>query len=162
VRWALKEGLPSPLFGPAMKMGQAGARPAARGLKAKVPAAQDAGAWPHAQPCAQGADAGRLRAAGHDAQHQRRHRPRARRAGIQTVVAGKAGCCGAVKFHLNDQDGGLADMRANIDAWWPLIEGRRGRSHRHERLGLRRHGEGLRPPAARRPAYAAKARASAS
>ena len=43
-------------------------------------------------------------------------------AGIQTIVAPKAGCCGAVKFHLNDQDGGMAEMRANIDAWWPHIE----------------------------------------
>src|SRR6185369_7423850 len=37
-------------------------------------------------------------------------------------VASAAGCCGALKFHLNDQDGGLAQMRANIDAWWPFIE----------------------------------------
>ena len=43
-------------------------------------------------------------------------------AGIQTVVAREAGCCGAVKFHLNDQEGGLAQMRANIDAWWPWVE----------------------------------------
>jgi glycolate oxidase iron-sulfur subunit len=43
-------------------------------------------------------------------------------AGIQCVVAPKAGCCGAVKFHLNDQQGGMAEMRANIDAWWPHIE----------------------------------------
>jgi glycolate oxidase iron-sulfur subunit len=42
--------------------------------------------------------------------------------GIQTVVAPDAGCCGAVKFHLNDQDGGKAEMRANIDAWWPQVE----------------------------------------
>ena len=42
-------------------------------------------------------------------------------AGIQTVIAPQAGCCGAVKFHLNDQDGGRAEMRANIDAWWPFI-----------------------------------------
>jgi glycolate oxidase iron-sulfur subunit len=41
--------------------------------------------------------------------------------GIQSVVAPKSGCCGAVKFHLNDQDGGKEQMRANIDAWWPLI-----------------------------------------
>jgi glycolate oxidase iron-sulfur subunit len=27
-----------------------------------------------------------------------------------------------VKFHLNDQEGGKAQMRANIDAWWPDIE----------------------------------------
>jgi glycolate oxidase iron-sulfur subunit len=43
-------------------------------------------------------------------------------AGIQTVVAPQAGCCGAVKFHLNDQEGGRAQMRANIDAWWPFVE----------------------------------------
>jgi glycolate oxidase iron-sulfur subunit len=27
-----------------------------------------------------------------------------------------------VKFHLNDQEGGKAEMRANIDAWWPHVE----------------------------------------
>jgi glycolate oxidase iron-sulfur subunit len=43
-------------------------------------------------------------------------------AGIQTIVAPKAGCCGAVKFHLNDQDGSLVQIRANIDAWWPFVE----------------------------------------
>jgi glycolate oxidase iron-sulfur subunit len=43
-------------------------------------------------------------------------------AGIQAVLAPKAGCCGAVKFHLNDQLGGLAQMRANIDAWWPYVD----------------------------------------
>jgi glycolate oxidase iron-sulfur subunit len=44
-------------------------------------------------------------------------------AGIQTLVADGAGCCGAIRTHLNDIDGGLADMRRNIDAWWPLVEG---------------------------------------
>jgi glycolate oxidase iron-sulfur subunit len=44
-------------------------------------------------------------------------------AGIQTLVADGAGCCGALRTHLNDHDGGLADMRRNIDAWWPLVEG---------------------------------------
>jgi len=43
-------------------------------------------------------------------------------AGIQVVVPTGAGCCGAVKFHLNDQEGGKAQMRANIDAWWPHVE----------------------------------------
>jgi len=37
-------------------------------------------------------------------------------------VERNAGCCGAVRFHLNDQDGGMAQMRANIDAWWPHVE----------------------------------------
>ena len=70
-------------------------------------------------------------------------------AGIQAVVAPDAGCCGAVKFHLNDHDGGKAQMRANIDAWWPQVEARRGRGDRDERLGLRRHGARVRPHAAR-------------
>src|SRR5450830_134928 len=46
LRWALKEGLPSPLFGPAMKMGQL-VRPLLPAvLKSKVPAQQGAGPWP--------------------------------------------------------------------------------------------------------------------
>jgi glycolate oxidase iron-sulfur subunit len=44
-------------------------------------------------------------------------------AGIQTLVADEAGCCGAIRLHLSDHEGGLADMRRNIDAWWPLVEG---------------------------------------
>src|SRR5690606_6204194 len=43
-------------------------------------------------------------------------------AGIECLVAPEAGCCGAIRFHLNDQDGGRAQMRANIDAWWPHVE----------------------------------------
>ncbi|MDM0065268.1 glycolate oxidase subunit GlcF [Variovorax sp. J31P207] len=43
-------------------------------------------------------------------------------AGIETVIAPGAGCCGAVKCHLNDHEDGKAQMRANIDAWWPLVE----------------------------------------
>jgi len=42
-------------------------------------------------------------------------------AGIQTLVADGAGCCGAIRSHLNDQAGSLADMRRNIDAWWPAV-----------------------------------------
>ncbi len=122
VRWLLKEGLPSPLFGPAMKLGQAvrGLLPAA--LKAKVPEPRPAGAWPtraHARQvlmlggCVQPAMAPNINSATARVLDA---------AGIQTVVAPEAGCCGAVKFHLNDQAGGLAQMRANIDAWWPHVE----------------------------------------
>ena len=122
LRWALKEGLPSPLFAPAMKAGQMvrGLLPAA--LKAKVPASQDPGAWPtrsHARKvlmlagCVQPAMMPNINTATARVLDA---------VGIETVVASKAGCCGAVKFHLNDQDGGKAEMRANIDAWWPLVE----------------------------------------
>lgn len=123
VRWALKEGLPSPLFAPAMKMGQAvrGLLPAS--LRTKVPAVEPAGTWPtreHARKvlmlvgCVQPAMMPGINTATARVLDA---------AGIQTLVAPEAGCCGAVKFHLNDQDGGLAQMRANIDAWWPHIEG---------------------------------------
>jgi len=44
------------------------------------------------------------------------------RSGISLVEAPGAGCCGAVRFHLNDQEAGRADMRALIDAWWPYVE----------------------------------------
>jgi glycolate oxidase iron-sulfur subunit len=126
LRWALKEGLPSPLFAPAMKLGQAvrGILPAK--LKAKVPAPQIASrrgvVWPtqtHSRKvlmlagCVQPAMLPNINTATARVLDA---------AGIQTLVAPQAGCCGAVKFHLNDQDGGMAQMRANIDAWWPFVE----------------------------------------
>lgn len=42
--------------------------------------------------------------------------------GIQTINPSNGGCCGAVNLHLNEHDKSLADMRRNIDAWWPHIE----------------------------------------
>lgn len=42
--------------------------------------------------------------------------------GISLVKTANAGCCGAVAYHLNDQQDGLNYMRRNIDAWWPLVE----------------------------------------
>jgi glycolate oxidase iron-sulfur subunit len=44
------------------------------------------------------------------------------RLGIEAVTVARSGCCGAIKQHMGDHDGGLADARANIDAWWPLLE----------------------------------------
>ena len=122
LRWLLKEGLTSPLFAPAMKLGQA-VRPLLPGaLKNKVPVKQDAGRWPtreHARKvlmlvgCVQPAMMPNVNSATARVLDA---------AGIQTIVAPEAGCCGAVKFHLNDQQGGLAHMRNNIDAWWPWVE----------------------------------------
>ncbi len=44
------------------------------------------------------------------------------RLGIALVEPDGAGCCGAAAYHLNAQDQALAQMRRNIDAWWPAIE----------------------------------------
>ncbi len=124
VRWLLKEGLTSPLFAPAMKLGQL-ARPLLPGtLKHKVPAKADARAhrWPTAvhprkvlllAGCVQPAMMPNVNAATARVLDA---------AGIQTLVAPGAGCCGALRTHLNDVDGGLADMRRNVDAWWPYVE----------------------------------------
>jgi glycolate oxidase iron-sulfur subunit len=122
LRWVLKEGLTSALFAPAMKIGQSvrGLLPAA--LKAKVPAPQNAGAWPqetHARKvlmlagCVQPAMMPNINTATARVLNA---------CGIQVIVPPSAGCCGAVKFHLNDQVGGLDHMRHNIDVWWPWVE----------------------------------------
>ena len=44
------------------------------------------------------------------------------RLGITLLSAEKAGCCGAVSYHLSAHADGLDYMRRNIDAWWPYIE----------------------------------------
>jgi glycolate oxidase iron-sulfur subunit len=42
--------------------------------------------------------------------------------GISLIAPPKAGCCGAVDYHLGAHADGLNFMRRNIDAWWPSIE----------------------------------------
>ncbi|MBK8865258.1 MAG: glycolate oxidase subunit GlcF [Betaproteobacteria bacterium] len=124
VRWLLKEGLTSPLFAPAMKMGQLvrPLLPAALKHKVPAPAAPRAGVWPQRQHarkvlmlagCVQPAMMPNVNSATARVLDA---------AGIQTLVAAKAGCCGALRTHLNDHEGGLDDMRRNIDAWWPYVE----------------------------------------
>ena len=121
-RALLRRGLSSPLFGPAMRLGQSlrGLLPAT--LRAKVPAPRPAGAWPrrtHARKvlllegCVQPSMAPGINAATARVLDA---------AGIECVLARGQGCCGAIKYHLADGAGGLAQMRANIDAWWPHIE----------------------------------------
>ncbi|KIF81218.1 glycolate oxidase subunit GlcF [Noviherbaspirillum autotrophicum] len=123
VRTALKEALPRKwLFAPAMKAGQLMRPLLPKALRNKVPAKQHAGAWPtttHARKmllldgCVQPSMAPNINAA----------TARVLDAlGVQLVIAAKAGCCGAIRYHMNDQDGGLNDMRRNVDAWWPYVE----------------------------------------
>lgn len=123
LRWLLKEGLTSPLFGPAMKIGQAVRALLPRALKDKVPPkpGERARLWPTREHerkvlmlmgCVQPAMMPNINSATARVLDA---------AGIQTLVADDAGCCGAIRTHLADRDGGLADMRRNIDAWWPLV-----------------------------------------
>ena len=122
-RAALKEGLTSPLFAPALKLGQMVRPLLPAALKNKVPPPADPRAhrWPtrtHPRKmlllmgCVQPALAPNINSATARVLDA---------AGIQTLVADDAGCCGAIRTHLSDREGGLADMRRNIDAWWPLV-----------------------------------------
>jgi glycolate oxidase iron-sulfur subunit len=42
-------------------------------------------------------------------------------AGIEVIYAQGTGCCGALRTHLGDHEGGLEDMRRNIDAWYAQV-----------------------------------------
>ena len=121
-RTALKEGLTSSAFAPALKLGQLVRPLLPPVLKNKVPARQHAGEWParsHARRmlllagCVQPAMQPNINAA----------TARVLDAlGIQLIVPPTAGCCGAIRQHLDDHSGAAANMRANIDAWWPHVE----------------------------------------
>ena len=164
VHWLLKEGLTSPLFAPAMKLGQAVRPLLPATLQHKVPATQGARAheWPrrgHARKmlmlsgCVQPAMLPNINAATARVLDA---------AGIQAVVAAGAGCCGAIRSHLNDSEGGLADMRRNIDAWWPHVE-RAGADGGVEAIVMNASGCGVTVKEyghalAHDPAYADKAR----
>jgi glycolate oxidase iron-sulfur subunit len=121
-RKLLAEGLNSPLFGPAMKLGQALRWAVPGSLKAKVPEKQAAGVRPpqrHArrmlllEGCVQPSMMPNINNAAARVLD---------RLGISLASAPGAACCGAVRYHLDYQAEGLDDMRRNIDAWWPLIE----------------------------------------
>src|SRR5690606_3804483 len=122
-RALLRKGMNSPLFGPAMRAGQMLRGLLPQALRRKVPVWRSPGLLPdpsrHARQvlmlagCVQPAmmptiDAATIRVL--DA------------IGIGARLAPGAGCCGAVNFHLDAQAQALDQMRANIDAWWPLVE----------------------------------------
>ncbi len=124
VRFALKEGLTSRWFGAALRMGQAMRPLLPQSIRDKIPPRQAAiDRSVERRPtlrrvllldgCVQPALAPNINAA---------TRRVLAAAGIAAIGSAAAGCCGAIRHHLNDQDGARADMRRNIDAWWPAIE----------------------------------------
>ena len=123
MRGTLKNLLPRPMvFGAAMKLGQSVRLLLPGALRAKVPPLSSAGPAPrrtHARQmialagCVQPSMYPNINGA---------TRRVLDRLGIQMVEADGAGCCGAVRLHLNAAEASRDDARRNIDAWWPAIE----------------------------------------
>jgi glycolate oxidase iron-sulfur subunit len=123
IRWSLRKILPYPKrFGFLLFWGQL-CRPLLTGkLKAKIPPKKTASPWPASSHkrkmialagCAQSVTTPNTNAASARVLDKM---------GITLVESPKAGCCGAVDYHLAAHDDGLHAMRKNIDAWWPAIE----------------------------------------
>lgn len=124
LREVLRRLMGSPLFGTLYRVGRwlRPVMPAA--LRAKIAVARDAGPLPqgrdhHARQvlmlsnCVQPAmmpsiDAATIRVL--DA------------IGVGARYASGSGCCGAINFHLDAQEAARDQMRANVDAWLPLLE----------------------------------------
>lgn len=121
-RKLLASGLTGPLFAPALRVGRALRPLLSRSLAARMLPRVDPGKWPTRTQqrkmlllagCVQPALAPNINAA----------TARVLDAlGVEVQVAQGAGCCGAIRHHLTDQEGALADARRNIDAWWPHVE----------------------------------------
>lgn len=122
-RKALATGLPnSALFGTALAAGRLASAVLPATLRKKIPPAQAASPWPAARHarrwvvldgCVQPSLAPNINAAAARVLD---------RIGISLVKADRAGCCGAVAFHLNYQDEGRDAMRRNVDAWLPMLD----------------------------------------
>lgn len=111
-----------PLFGGLLKLARQVRPMLPAAIRAKVPQVAAAGAWPtrrHARKvlmlntCVQGSmlpgiDQATARVLD--------------RLGVETVIDPASGCCGSLRFHLNEQEAALAQVRQNIDVWWPHIE----------------------------------------
>ncbi|MAA65109.1 MAG: glycolate oxidase iron-sulfur subunit [Alteromonadaceae bacterium] len=123
LRWLLRKVVPNTLlFRPLLRMGQLFRPVLPPALKTKVPPHRSAGPWPDRKHervvlgmagCVQSAATPDTNAATARVLDQ---------LGVSLVEAPKAGCCGAVSYHLSAHEEGLDYMRRNIDAWWPSIE----------------------------------------
>jgi len=122
-RAALRFGLSRPaLFGAALRVGRALRPLLPAALRAKIVASRAPGAAPSRRrarrvllltSCTQGAlmpavDAATARVLA--------------ALGVEAFAEPRGGCCGAVREHLGDSDGGLNAARRNVDAWTAHLE----------------------------------------
>ena len=122
-RFAILNGLLSgPLFAAALSVGRLFKPILPKDIGSGIPDRLAAGKWPDARHprrmiapigCVQGALAPIIDSA------------MARvldRIGISLVRVSGGGCCGALPYHLSEQERAIDIIKRNIDAWWPHIE----------------------------------------
>ncbi|MFA7553852.1 MAG: glycolate oxidase subunit GlcF [Spongiibacteraceae bacterium] len=123
MRWGIRQVLPfSNRITPLLRLGQL-VRPLMPAvLKAKIPLRQASSPWPvNSHKRVMVALAGCVQPSATPNTNAAAARV-LDRLGVTMVEAPKAGCCGAVSYHLSAHEEGLNFMRRNIDAWWPAIE----------------------------------------
>ncbi|MDH5361530.1 MAG: glycolate oxidase subunit GlcF, partial [Gammaproteobacteria bacterium] len=123
MRYSLRKILPfRSRFSPLVKIGRLFSPLLPAVISNKIPPRQSAKSWPTEtasrtmlvlNACAQEDGAPNTNAAAARVLNQ---------LGVQLIDANKAGCCGAVSYHLAQPEEGKGFMRNNIDAWWPYIE----------------------------------------
>lgn len=123
-RAALRQGINSPLFSPAMSLGRimrpllpAGLRSKLQPLPPSRPLPQNPGRHVRQVIMLQGCVQPAMMPAIDEATIRVLDT-----VGIGTRVVPGSGCCGAVNLHLDAQEQALEQMRANVDVWWPLLE----------------------------------------
>jgi len=130
-RWALKEGLTRPvLFNSAMVLGRLVRPIMPTGIKRKIPSEKSKALAKNIDPYARPQASHARKMLLLEGCVQPGMLPNINSATarvldalkIQLVSASTATCCGALRYHLNDQEGGLENAKQNIDAWWPLVE----------------------------------------
>src|SRR5690606_5671407 len=123
-RAALRNGLNSPLFGPAVAVGRLLGPVLPQAWRDRIPPAAPARPVPadaarHARQvimlegCVQPAMMPVINEAAIRVLDA---------VGIGVRVAPGGGCCGAVNLHLDAAQQAREQMKANVDMWWPLIE----------------------------------------
>ena len=122
-RWILREGVTRPwLFGTALKLGRSLRWALPASLRGKLGQGRPAGEIPirtHSRKvlllnnCVQQSMAPSIDAATARVLDS---------VGVQAIFSPGAGCCGAIRQHLDDPAGARGNIRRNIDAWWPFIE----------------------------------------
>lgn len=131
IRFLLCEALPRPwIFKPAVKMGQwmRPLLPAVLADKVPTPSTGTSKPWPGKTAKPARAQQRRMIALAGCVQPTLTPNTNAAAArvlnklGIELFEPAGAGCCGALRYHLNAQESALNDMRQAIDAWWPYID----------------------------------------